>query len=40
MIEYGEPLHIYGLIFFSALIIFLLGMQVGSVLKNDNKKTD
>lgn len=39
IIEFGEPLHVMGMIFFLVMFAFLLGMQVGSF-KNEHKKAD
>ena len=43
MIEFGEPLHIYGLIVLGAIIIFMLGVMWGSLddePKKEQKNTD
>ena len=41
MIEFGEPLHIYGLIFLSLVVVFLLGVMWGNVsAESGQKKAD
>lgn len=43
MIEFGEPLHIYGIVCFVVAIAFMLGIMCGSLskeLENEHKNTD
>ncbi|MDQ0427716.1 hypothetical protein QOZ98_000541 [Planomicrobium stackebrandtii] len=37
--EFGEPLHISGMMVFVSFISLLVGIQVGSI-KKEHKKTD
>ena len=41
MIEYGEPLHVWGCVCFVVLISFMIGIMCGSLskeLENEQKK--
>lgn len=43
MIEFGEPLHIYGIVCFIVAIAFMLGIMCGSLwneTENGQKNTD
>ena len=39
MIEAGEPLHIFGIVFFLIIIALLIGIQIG-LSENEHKKAD
>lgn len=43
MIEFGEPLHIYGIVCFIVALAFMFGIMCGSMSKefeNERKKSD
>lgn len=37
MIEFGEPIHIYGIIFILLLLSFLIGVTYGSISSETEK---
>lgn len=39
MMEFGDPLHVSGMMMFVSFISMLIGIQIGST-KNEQKNTD